>query len=217
MADGIVAPNSYHVFLKNGTEETVERNPAFNQRVQEIRMKFNLPGMESDKEYQFKDIIGRFTDDFSEVEGPLRKKDKQEAQETKARVLATFMCIVVDEHFKRAEYVSDRVYHWNGQGRSEDESTDVSNLKDRELWKIYKWQSKIDGDNPERRDLPQYENLKDYILHMFVESEGNNDFLANQFVPTLKNNFVVSKYENNQPADRGDDSGEAMDTAVETN
>ena len=24
--------------------------------------------MESDKEYQFKDIIGRFTDDFSEVE-----------------------------------------------------------------------------------------------------------------------------------------------------
>lgn len=105
-------------------------------------------------------------------QGPLRKKDKQEAQETKARVLATFMCIVVDEHFKRAEYVSDRVYHWNGQGRSEDESTDVNNLKDRELWKIYKWQSKIDGDNPERRDLPQYENLKDYILHMFVESEG---------------------------------------------
>ena len=26
MADGIVAPNSYHVFLKNGTEETVGKS-----------------------------------------------------------------------------------------------------------------------------------------------------------------------------------------------
>ena len=69
----------------------------------------------------------------------MRKKDLEKAYETKSQVLATFMCIVFDEHFKKADS-KYRVYHWNGQG----ESADESNLKDRELWKIYQWQSKLE-------------------------------------------------------------------------
>ena len=43
-------------------------NSIFNHRLKDIRMKFNLPRMESDKQYHFKDIIGRLSNDFSEVE-----------------------------------------------------------------------------------------------------------------------------------------------------
>ena len=105
----------------------------------------------------------------------MRKPDLKEACEIKACVLATFMCIVVDEHFKQkaAEQSGDapddfneRVYHWNDQGESEDES----NLKDQELWERYHWQSKIADEEP--IDLPRYRNLKNYILEKFIKPQG---------------------------------------------
>ena len=88
------------------------------------------------------------------------------AQETKARVLATFMCIVVDEQFQKAEDVCERIYYWSGEGATEDES----NLEDRKLWEKYYWQSKIQNDEP--KDLPHHKELKDYILEFFVKSKG---------------------------------------------
>ena len=113
----------------------------------------------------------------------MRKPDLKEACEIKACVLATFMCIVVDEHFKQkaAEQSGDapddfneRVYHWNSQGKSEDES----NLKDQKLWEKYHWQSKIADEEP--RDLPRYRNLKNYILEKFIKPQGMMKMLLNR-------------------------------------
>ena len=111
------------------------------------------------------------------LKGALRKQDLKEACEIKACVLATFMCIVVDEHFqqKAAELSGDasedfefdeRIYHWNDQGKSEDES----NLKYKKLWEKYHWQSKIENEKP--RDLPRFRNIKNYIREKFVKPQG---------------------------------------------
>jgi len=187
---GIVAGNwgSYQVFLKNPNEETEERNPIFNQRVQNIKMKINLPRMDASKEYQIKDIIGRDSDDFSEksISEGIRKKDRAIANETKACILATFMCIVVDEQIRNDQDEDEKIYHWIGEGNSEAESK----LRDQKLWERYNWQSKIQ--NGEARDLPQYKNLKDYILKIFLKSEGVN-FQDKLFVQQTNNHFLVSK------------------------
>jgi len=186
----IVAGNwgSYQVFLKNGHEETAERNPIFNQRVQNIKMKINLPRLDSSAEYQFKDIIGRDVDDFSEksLSEGLRNKDKTIAEETKACIVATFMCIVVDEQFRKDEDVSNKVYHWIGAGETKEESY----LRDQKLWEKYHWQSKIQ--NGEAKDLPQQKCLKEYILKIIFKSEGIN-FQDKLFVQKTNNHFVVSE------------------------
>ena len=103
--------------------------------------------------------------------GGLRGADQDIAKETKACVLATFMCIVVDEQFQKAEDEDKRIYHWNGIGATEEKS----NLKDRKLWEKYHWQSKLE--NGELKDLPQHKDLKDYILKIFVKSSGKLDWL----------------------------------------
>ena len=83
------------------------------------------------------------------------------------------MNIVIDEQFQRVEgedqSVEDeeeRVYHWNGEGATENEN----NLKVRRLWDKYHWQIKFQDGEP--KDLPQYKGLKDYILKIYVRSAG---------------------------------------------
>ena len=82
------------------------------------------------------------------------------------------MNIVIDEQFKRVEgedqSVEDeeeRVYHWNGEGATENES-----LRSLRLWDKYHWQIKFQDGEP--KDLPQYKGLKDYILKIYVRSAG---------------------------------------------
>ena len=49
-------------------------------------------------------------DNHNLFQGALRKKDLEKAHETKSQVLATFMCIVFDEHFKKAGTITGDLF-----------------------------------------------------------------------------------------------------------
>ena len=80
-----------------GEEEDEQLLPLFSKRIKTISI--SLPGI--DKDLTFKDLYTRNIKSFHFGDEPYRKNQRKAAQQTKSKIIATIMCLIVEEKIQK--------------------------------------------------------------------------------------------------------------------
>ena len=93
MSDNVSSPGFDWTILLGANAEDEQYLPIFAKRIKEISIR--IPGIEKDLTY--KDVRTRNIKSFHLTDRPFKRVEQRMAQQVKSQIIATLMCLVVQE------------------------------------------------------------------------------------------------------------------------